>query len=91
MGVTRGYGRDCWGFARKVLVFRQFWCGFGFRDRVEGVEGVGKDTGRGWEKRNGGNADFGTIFLFFIRRVENVWVGWVLEQGMMGWARMREK
>lgn len=22
MGVTRGYERDCWEFARKVLVFR---------------------------------------------------------------------
>ena len=22
MGVTRGYGRDCWKFARRVLVFR---------------------------------------------------------------------
>ena len=28
MGVTRGYERDCLEFARKVLVFRYFWCGF---------------------------------------------------------------
>ena len=47
---------------------------------MEGVEGVGKDTGRGWEKRNGGNADFGTIFLYLIRRVENVGVGWVVSR-----------
>ena len=29
MRVTRGYGRDCWEFARKLLVFRQFWYEFG--------------------------------------------------------------
>lgn len=29
MGVTGGYGRKCWEFVRRVLVFRQFWCGFG--------------------------------------------------------------
>ena len=73
MGVTRGYGRDCWKFARKVLVFkqfwhrfevlvfRQFWYRFGFRD-----------------EDSGGNVDFGTIFLYLIRRVENAQVGWVV-------------
>ena len=30
-----------------------------------------------WKDDNGGNADFGTIFLYLIRRVGNVVVGWV--------------
>ena len=62
-GVTRGYGRDCWKFARRALVFRQFWYRFGFRD-----------------EDSGGNVDFGTIFLYLIRRVGNVGVGWVVSR-----------
>ena len=33
----------------------------------------------GRDMRGGGNADFWTIFLYLIRRVENVYVGWVME------------
>ena len=32
----------------------------------------------GRDMRGGGNADFGTIFLYLIRREENVSVGWVM-------------
>ena len=34
----------------------------------------------GRDMRGGGNADFGTIFLYLIRRVENVVVGWVVSR-----------
>lgn len=32
---------------------------------------------RGWEENSGGNANFEAVFLYLIRREENVSVGWV--------------
>ena len=77
MGVARGYERDCWKFARKVLVFKQFWHRFGFREWER--------YAWWWEFR------FWDDFPLFDKACGKC-LGWMgSEQGMRGLARMREK